>query len=53
MRGAPKDLFDDDVAALGTERHFDGIVENFDATQQPVAGIGGKTDVFGSHVLNS
>ncbi len=36
-------LLDDDVAALGTERDLNGIGEDFDAAQQPVAGIGGKT----------
>ena len=42
-------LVDDDVAALGAERHFDRVVENFDAAQHPVAGVAGKSDVFGGH----
>jgi hypothetical protein len=33
MRGAPNDFLDDDVAALGAERHLDGVGENVDAAQ--------------------
>ena len=38
-----------DVAALGTERHLDGVGEDVDAAQHALAGVGGKLDVFGSH----
>ena len=44
-------LVEDDVAALRAERHPDGVGENVDAAQHPVARIGGKSDVFGSHDL--
>src|SRR6266568_2091690 len=40
---------EDDVAALGTERHLDRIGENVDAAQHPLARIGTKLDVFRSH----
>ena len=49
VRGAPKRLLDDDVAALGTERHLHGVGEDVDAAQHALAGIGGEFDVFGSH----
>ena len=42
-------LVDDDVAALRTQRHLDGIVEQFDAAQHAVAGIGGESDFLGGH----
>ncbi len=48
-RGAER-LVEDDVAALGAERHLDGVGENVDAAQHALAGIGGELDVFGSHV---
>ncbi len=44
-------LFDHDVTALGAQCDLDGVGENFNAAQQTVAGVGRKTDVFGSHVL--
>ena len=34
---------------FGPKRNFHRIVENLDAAQNAVAGVGGKTDVFGSH----
>ena len=40
---------EDDVAALGAERHLDGVVENFDAAQQALARVGGEFYVFGGH----
>ena len=40
-RGA-EGLLDDDVAALGAERHLDGVGEDIDAAQHALAGIGGK-----------
>ena len=43
-------LFDNDVAALGAERDFDGVVEDFDAAHNAVARVGGETDVFCSHL---
>ncbi len=42
-------LVEDDVAALGAERHLDRVVENLDATQHFVARVRGKAYVFGSH----
>ena len=42
-------LVENDVAALGAERHLDGVGENVDAAQHPVARVGGETYVFGSH----
>ena len=39
-------LVEDHVAALRTERHLDGVVENIDSAQHSVACIGGKSDVF-------
>ncbi len=50
MRGAPNDLLDDDVAALGAERDLHRIGEDLDAAQHRVARVGGKTDFFGCHV---
>ena len=46
-------LVENDVAALGTERHLDRVVENFDSARHAIAGIGGKSYVFGGHVLGS
>ncbi len=40
---------ENDVAALRPQRHLDRIGENIDAAQHPLAGIGMKFDVFGSH----
>ena len=42
-------LVDDDVAALGSERHLDGVGEDVDAAQHLVTGFGGEFDVFGCH----
>ena len=42
-------LVENDVAALGAQRHLDGVGENVDAAQHLVARVGGKTYVFGSH----
>ena len=38
-RGAPKDLLEHDVAALGAERHLDRVGEDVDAAQHPLAGV--------------
>ena len=43
-------LLDDDVAALGAERHLHRIGEGIDAAQQALAGVGGKANFFGSHM---
>ena len=37
--GRTEFLFDDDVAAFGAERHFDGIRQNIHAAQNRLAGI--------------
>jgi hypothetical protein len=47
-RGAER-LVDDDVAALGTERHLHSIGENVDAAQHLLAGFGVEFDFLGSH----
>jgi hypothetical protein len=44
---------DDDVAALGAERDLDGVVEDVDAAQHSVAGVAGKSYVFGGHGFGS
>jgi len=44
-------FLDDDIAALGTKRDFHGVIEDFDATQNAVARVGGETNVFGSHCI--
>src|ERR1700689_1347560 len=36
----PERLVEDNVATLRTERHLDGVVENIDAAQQAVTGVG-------------
>jgi len=46
-------LFEDDVAALGTQRHLDGVGEDIDAAQHAVARVTGELDFFGSHDLGS
>ena len=43
-------LVEDDVAALGAERHLDRVGEDVDAAQHPLARVGVKFDFFGSHV---
>ena len=47
-RGA-EGLLEHDVAALGPERHLDGIGENVDAAQHALAGVLRELDVFGCH----
>ena len=39
MRGAPQDLLDHHVAALGPERHLDGVGENVDAAEHALARV--------------
>jgi hypothetical protein len=48
--GGAETLFDDDVAALGAERHLHRVGENIDAAQHAVARVSGKFNVLGSHV---
>src|SRR5437667_661832 len=45
--GSAERLVEDDVAALGAERHLDRVVENFNAAQHPVAGVDAEFDFFG------
>ena len=47
--GSAERLVEDDVAALRTERHLDGVGENVDAAQHPVARVDGEFYVFRSH----
>ena len=49
MRGRAERLVENDVAALGAERHLDGVGEDVDAAQHVLARVGGETYVFGSH----
>ena len=51
MRGRAEALLDDDVAALGAERHLHRVGENIDAAQHAIARVSGKFNVFGSHVV--
>src|SRR6266700_1537903 len=47
--GGAERLVEHDVAALGAERHLDGVVENVDAAQHPVACIDAEFEFFTSH----
>ncbi len=51
-RGAVR-LLDDDVAALGTERHLHGVGEDVDAAHHALAGIDGEFHFLGSHAACS
>ncbi len=42
-------LIKDDIPAFGAERYLDGIGENIDTAQHPVASVLGEFDVFGCH----
>ncbi len=42
-------LVEHDIAALGAQRHLDGVGENVDAAQQPVARIGMKLYFLSCH----
>ena len=44
-------LVDDDVAALGAERHLHRVGEDVDAVQHALTGVAGEFYVFGSHFL--
>ena len=46
-------FIEDDVAALRAQRHLDGVGENIDTAEHPLARVGTEFDVLGSHVLNS
>ena len=48
--GSAEALVEDDVAALGAERHLHRVGEDVDATQQTLARIAVKPNFFGSHV---
>ncbi len=50
--GGAERLLDDDVAALGAERHLHRVGEGVDAAQHAVAGVDGKLYVLGSHCLD-
>ena len=50
--GRAEALVEHDVAALGAERHLDGVGQNVDAAQHLVARVGGEAYVFGSHGLS-
>src|SRR6202022_1064563 len=50
--GRAKTLFNDDIAALGAERHLHRIGKNIDAAQHAITRVSGKFYVLGSH-LNS
>src|ERR1700761_8838717 len=45
--GSAERLVEHDVAALGAERHLDGVGENVDAAQHAIAGIDAEFDFFG------
>ena len=45
--GSAEALFDDDIAALGAERHLDRVGENVDAAQHAIARVSGKFNVLG------
>src|SRR3977135_3861003 len=45
--GCAERLVEHDVAALGAERHFDGIGEDIDAAQHAIAGLDAEFDFFG------
>src|SRR6185295_14807858 len=51
-RGAEA-LVEDDVAALGAERHLDRVGEDVDAAHDPLTGVARKAYVFRCHVFSS
>ena len=51
--GSAERLVDNDIAALRTEGHSNGVGENIDAAQHLLARVGGKTYVFSSHCIQS
>src|SRR6266702_6295539 len=48
--GSAERLVEDDVAALGAERHLDGVGENVDAAKHLVARIDAEFDFFSCHL---
>jgi hypothetical protein len=44
-------LFENDIAALGAERHAHRIGENVDAAKHSIASVDGEFDFLGSHFL--
>ena len=46
-------LVQNDIAAFRPKRHLDGVVENIDAAQHAVAGVGREAYVFGGHGFGS
>ena len=42
-------FLDDDVTAFRTKGDLNRVVENIDAAQHAIAGIGRETDFFGCH----
>ena len=49
--GSAERLVEHDVAALGTERHLDRVVENVDTAQHAIAGIDAEFDFFSCHIV--
>jgi len=45
--GGAERLVQNDIAALRTERHLDGVIEDVDAAQHAIAGINAEFDFFG------
>ena len=48
--GGAETLFDDDIAALGAQRHLDRIGEDIDAAQHTIARVSGKFNVLSGHL---
>ena len=51
--GSAEALLDHHIAALRAERHLHRVGEDIDAAQHAFAGVSGKFNFFGSHVLDS
>jgi hypothetical protein len=43
--------FERHIAALGSERHLDGIRHNIDAAQHLAAGCEREFDILGNHLM--
>src|SRR5207247_11081424 len=52
-RGRPELLLDDDVAALGAQRHLDGVGELVDAVEDALPRLLAIGNCLSSHFLNS
>src|SRR6185437_6958051 len=46
-------LFNDRVTTLGAQGRLDGICQNVDAAEHPLAGLVVETDFFGGHYSSS